>query len=161
MQWSSFFNIWWELQNSFCWQCMVYYNHMWNLSNGNTRPLYVNMGQVIMHGRRGAARYSVSRGRSTWCLAQFLPSTWQTFVGFISPQHFHWFDNLIGFDNSCCIWKPLVNRGAILYPLRPRADVQAKVDSYPGVADATSQRPLNLFTRRIQILCYYLCRSVV
>ena len=58
---------------------------------GKTWPLYVHVGQVLMHGRRGPTRCNVSRGRSTWCLAQSLPSAWQTFVEFIYPQQFDWF----------------------------------------------------------------------
>ena len=50
-----------------------------------------NMGQVIMHGRRGPTPYNVNRGRSTWCVPQSLPSEWQTFVEFISPQQIDWF----------------------------------------------------------------------
>ena len=36
-------------------------------------------------------RCNISRTRSTWCLAQFFPHAWQTFVEFISPQQFNWF----------------------------------------------------------------------
>ena len=35
--------------------------------------------------------------------------------------------NSIGFDNSHCIWKLVVYRGTLFYPLHHRADVEAKV----------------------------------
>ena len=89
--------------------------------NGNTWSLYVQIGQVIMHGRRGQTPCNVSGGRSTWCFAKSLPFVWQTFVGFISPHQFSWF------DNSRWIWKPVVYSGAISYPFRHGADVEAKV----------------------------------
>ena len=68
---------------------------------------------------------NVSKGRSTWCLAQYLPSAWQTFVEFIFPQQIDWF------------WwytlhlKARSLQGAIFYPLRHRADVKAKVVTIP------------------------------
>ena len=37
------------------------------------------------------------------------------------------FDISIGFDNSCWVWKPVVHRGAIIYPLRHWPDIEAKV----------------------------------
>ena len=91
-------------EDSIGWQCMVHYKHLWNLWNGNTWPPDVHMGQVIMHGRRGLTSCNVSRGRSTWCLAQSLPSAWQTFVELLLRN------KSIGFDNSRCIWKPVVYR---------------------------------------------------
>ena len=61
----SFFSNVWGRQNSFCWQCMVYYRDLWNLSNGNTRLLYVYTATVTMYGRpdvtlmRSAAHYVI------------------------------------------------------------------------------------------------------
>ena len=78
-----------------------------------------------MHGRRWPTPCNVSRGRSTWCLAQTLPSAWQTFVEFISPQQIDWF------------WSHTLHlrarslQGAILYSLRHRADAEAKVVTIP------------------------------
>ena len=89
MQWSSLFNNWWQLQNSFCRQYMVYYKHLWSLRNENTWPLYVHMGQVIYNA--WPTRSNIIRGHSTWCLAQFFPSAWHTIWEFISPQQFNWF----------------------------------------------------------------------
>ena len=125
MQWSYFFSNWWGWQNSHCWKCMAYYKHLWNLLNGNTWPLYVNMGQVRMHGRRGPTPCNVSKGRSTWCLARYLPSAWQAFLEFIFPQQIDWF------------WwytlhlKARSLQGAIFHPLRHMADVKAKVVTIP------------------------------
>ena len=97
--------------------------HLWNLSNGNTWSLYVHMGQVIMHSRRGPTRCNVNRGRSTCCLAQSLPTVCGIHI-FVTIRLVL---DSIDFDNSCCLWKPVVHRGAILYPLRHRADVEANV----------------------------------
>ena len=88
MRWSSFSNSWWGRHNSLCWQCIVYYIHQWKLWNGNTWPLYVHMGLVIMHGRPditlvGLAAHDV--------FAPFFPYAWQMFVEFMSPQQFNWF----------------------------------------------------------------------
>ena len=51
IQFSPFFNNLWGRQNSLCWQCMVYYRNLWNLSIGNKWPIYMHTALVIMHGR--------------------------------------------------------------------------------------------------------------
>ena len=50
-------------------------------------------------------RLDVNRGVAH-CPAQLFPSPWQTFVEFIFPQKFSWF------DNSCCMWKLVIYKGA-------------------------------------------------
>ena len=138
---SFFFNNWWGWQNSLCKQCMASYKHLWNLWNGNTWPLYVNIGQAKMHGRRPPTPCNFSRGGSTGCLAQSLPSVLQTFVEFISPQQIDWF------------WWFMLHlkarslQGAILYPLRHMADVEAKVRFRSRPRQCYS--PLSRFMRRI------------
>ena len=134
MQRSSFFNNWWGWRHSHCWQCMAYYKHIWNLWNGNTWPLYFKMGQVRMHGRRGPTPCNVSRGHST-CLAQYLPSAWQTFVEFIISQPIDWF------------WWYTLHLKTLTYkvqnfnPLRHSADVKAKVVTIPIPASPMLQCP--------------------
>ena len=121
---------------------------------------YVHMSHVIMHGRRGPTRCNVSKGRSTWCLAQSLPvlpdkRLWNSYLR----------NNLIGFDNSRCIWKPVVYSCATLYPLRHRAVVEAKarflarprrcyVSAITESADTTNPNLLKLpFSASWYILC--------
>ena len=100
---------------------MVYYKHLWNIWTGNTWPFYVHTDQVIMHGRRGLTPCNVSNGRCRWCLAQSLSSAWQTFVEIISPQQIDWFWQFTLHLNARSL------QGTLLYPLRHRADVEAKV----------------------------------
>ena len=94
-------NDWWEWQNSLCWQCMAYYTHPWNSSNENTWPLTI---QVIMHGRRVPNPCNVSRvAAHDVLLSPFLPPGkrwWNSY-----PRN-----KSIGFDNSYCIYKPVVYR---------------------------------------------------
>ena len=143
MQWSAFFNNWWGRQNSVSWQCMVYYEQLWNLWNGNKWPLYVHMGQVIMHGQRGATRCNVVRVAAQDVLfSPFLPPGQRLWSSYLR-------NNSIGFDNSRCIWKPVVCRGAVLYPLRP-AWLMLK-PRYPCLAVVTPKRPLRQYPNPLKL----------
>ena len=143
MQWFSFFNNWWRRQNSLWWQCLVYYNNLWNLWNGNTWPLYVHMGLVIMHGRPdvtliGLAAHDV-------LLSSFLPPDKR-----LCNSYLH--NNSFGFDNLHWIWKLVVYIGAAFDPLRHMADLGVKIILLYPLADAAFQRPLSRLTSWIQIL---------
>ena len=65
-------------------------------------------------------------------------------------------NNSIGFDNSRCICKSVGCRVQYYTHFAAGLMFTAKYNSYPGLADATSQRPLSRFTRRIQIVWNYL-----
>ena len=80
------------------------------------------MGQVMMHGRLGPTRCTLVgvAAHNVW-LSLFLPPGKRLWNSYLR-------NSWIGFDNSRCIWKPLVYRGAILfYQLRHRAGVEAQV----------------------------------
>ena len=94
MRWSSFSNNWWGRHNSLCWQCILYYKHLWNLWNGNTWPLYAHMGLVIMHGRPTVTLVGLEA--HDILLSSFRPSgkrLWNLYLR----------NSSIGFDNSHCI----------------------------------------------------------
>ena len=125
------------------WQCMVYYRNLWNSSNGNTWPLYVHTTAVIMLGRPDV---NVS---NTLCVP--LSSSYTH-----DKRLWNWYrcNNSIGFDNPRCMWKLVVYRGAILYPLWHRANLWAKVwvlyrtefqRPLPGSIHTTNSNPLKLF----------------
>ena len=97
MLWSSFFNNWWWGQYSLCWQCMVYYKHLWNLWNGNTWPLYVHIGRPDVT-LVGLAAQDV-------LLSSFLPPGKRLLNSYLR-------NDSIDLNNSRCIWKPVVYRGA-------------------------------------------------
>ena len=124
------------------------------ISYKDTWHLYVQMGQVIMHGRRGPTRRNVSRCRSTWCLAQYLPSAGKR----LWNSYLH--NNSIGFDNSHCIWKPTVWGGAILYPLRHRADVESMVWFLSSPMLHLSDHWVGLRDESKSFEIIFLCRSV-
>ena len=99
-------------------QCRVYYKHMWNLWNGNTCPLYVHMGQFMMHGWPNVTL--VGHAVHDVLLSFFLPPGKHLWNSYLC-------NNSIGYNNSRCIWKLVVSKGATLYPLHRSADLGAKV----------------------------------
>ena len=72
-----------------------------------------------------------------------------------------WRDNSIGFDNSRCIWKFVVYRVQYYIHFATGLMLKPKYDSYPGLADATSERPVSRFTDESKFFeIIFLCRSV-
>ena len=75
-----------------------------------------------MNGRREPTGCNVNRARSTWPHVLLSP--------FLTPGKRLWNSyhckNWIGLDNSSCIWMLVVYRGAISYPPRHRAHIEAK-----------------------------------
>ena len=132
MQWSSFLNNWWGRQNSICWQCMVYYKHLWNVLNGNTCPLYVHAGPVIMHGRLDV-----------------------TLLGFAAHDVLSLrLANVCGIHIPTMIQLTLIIRsvqGCNIISTSPQLILEPKFNSHTGLADAAFHQPLSRFTWRIHI----------
>ena len=99
-----------------------------------------------MHGRRVPACNVVRVAAQDVLLSPCLPPGERLWNSYLC-------NNSIGFDNSRCIWKPVVYRSAILYPLSLTGlMLKPRYYSYPGLAVATHKQPLRRFMRQIQIL---------
>ena len=126
----------------------TFFSSITNLSRIQWFPFFNNLWwrQCAYCGGYTAwpTRCQVSRERSTLRvpLSSF-PSPWKRL------WNLYLCNNSIGFDNSLCMRKFVVCRGATLYPLYQRSNLGAKVCVLYRIE---FQRPLGRFAWRIQIL---------